>query len=459
MKSIVTDRTNYLPIGTAALLLLLTSVRGLADEFLSAIGFRGWTMFSPGDQFADLIKAALSYTFITGSLAETKQFATWPDFFKDYLLHNSYNTGLLTNLHAPPVSQIILLAAAVMIVAIGPMLTYLSFVAGYAGGAALVARFLATATKATAVDALACFFILILSYPALYMLDRGNFASGFTSLLICTYAISVRAGNARWLGWLCLALAIGMRPNTAIFLLIEFAGSQDLRSAILRLLCAILISIAVLAASYFIVNHFYPEFTISGFLRGLEIYGRMYIVGEWGDAWNSSLYGAVKNIRHRLTMEPYYSPPATILVTILGCSLFAPVLYLIVRRKFSVTELTFISAAFGALFTPVFGLYHMLEFAPVLLLIFADARDGQMASDKERWPILLATILVLCPVGGSVTNGILYAGVLIAGGTLVSYRAYRRNLNHCDDGSALHLAPIMPSTSVSKTVEPVRVNV
>src|SRR6202035_4683513 len=100
------------------------------------------------------------------------------------------------------------------------------------------------------------------------MLVGGNFASLFTSLLICTYAISVRAGNARWLGWLCLALAIGMRPNTAIFLLIEFAGSQDLRSAILRLLCAILISIAVLAASYFIVNHFYPEFTISGFLRG-----------------------------------------------------------------------------------------------------------------------------------------------------------------------------------------------
>ena len=99
--------------------------------------------------------------------------------FRYYLRMNYYHPNLLTNLHMPPVSTLIYLAADEnSFITTSPNATILVFFAIYGIGAALVARFLRNAAMTLSALAYACFFTLVFSYPALFMLLRGIYPRG-----------------------------------------------------------------------------------------------------------------------------------------------------------------------------------------------------------------------------------------------------------------------------------------
>ena len=115
--------------------------------------------------------------------------------------------------------------------------------------------------------------------------------------------------------WLCLGLAVNFRPNMAVFVLVELACASNIRDVLLHAVYPGLISIAISVCSYILANKVYPSYSIPVILHNLNIYNTLYLVQDMGDSFNSSLYGLLKNARHFLKMQPYYSPVVTLAVT------------------------------------------------------------------------------------------------------------------------------------------------
>ena len=415
------DSRNALPAGIILFLLALLSARSLIDELSYEIGLKHWSMFvAPEERFGDLLKAAMTY--ITRAMVDDAHFARWPDQFKAYLIYNENTGPLRYNLHLLPVANLLLMSGAKLILALGPTKTYLVFLVAYLACTTLIARFFAKSMAVSKLDAFAFAFVLFGSYPALFMLTRGNFNSGFTSLLLCSYVLTALSGKARWLGWIAFAVALNMRPNTAILAGIEFIASKNFRQAIVQICTVALLSLAVFGISYTYLNHIYPIYTIPHMLDGLRTYNALYFMKEGGDDFNLSIYAADKFVRHAWHIGPNFSNTAFYLFSALGAALILAALWLFTQKKLSRIEAVFLVLALCVLFTPVFTLYHLAEFAAVLPLILQQNRQDGFAWGGNVGLILTISLLVLSPLGGPRTNGVCCAILLLCATVLILRR-------------------------------------
>ena len=425
-RDALTARRNRTVLLLACFILWVPALRAYSDELLRQ--FR-WVpselFFGPRDIFGDVLKSGLSYHFIADAYVRSGQYLAWPPIYQSYLLHNPYNANL-SNLWSPPLTAMVLMATAWLTGIVGPGKAVGVLIALYGCGVAGVCVASRKWTRATDFDAVALALVLMLSYPAIFMLTRGNLASGYTTLGLCLYAFSLKAGRLRWLGWLGLGLAVNMRPNVAVFALMEFVAAHDMRRAILRVALAAATSILVLVVCHLVVASVYAEYSFSVFLDHLKLYNQSYLIGSEGDKWNNSLFGLTKDIRFALHYQDRYSPQLAQLVILLGAAIMAAILYLLARRKLTMLETVFLAAMFCANFTPVFGTYHLLEYVAVMGLLLSDLRDGRGLAVENRLPILVSTALVLCPLGGALTNGAIGAAQTLAAGLLLLARAFRR---------------------------------
>ena len=428
IRLLASDPKNFLPLGIIVFLLAMLALRSLIDELGYEIGFKSWSMFAdPKDRFADLLKAALTYKFITQPLIGTSGFAQWPDAFKSFLVSNPNTGPLLYNLHLLPSASLLLMSAAKLIVLIGITPTYFAFLFAYIACVLLVARFFRDAMGVSSLDAAAVAFALLVSYPVLFMLTRGNFNAGFTTLFLCFYAISALSGKARWAGWLAFALAITFRPNVAILAGIEFAAPENIKFAILRMMIPAVLSVALFALGFTAVHYLYPIYTIPNLLHGLQVYNTTYFLNDGGDDFNLSVYAADKFIRHIWHIGPYFSHTAFYVITLCGAAMIATTFWLLIQGKLARAELVFFAFAFCVMFTPVFTLYHMGEFAAVLLLLLQEHRRKGSFSTRNMWLILTASLLVMSPLGGPRTNGLVCSVFLLSSCVTILRRGMHRS--------------------------------
>ena len=423
---VITAPQNRIALLAASFILLALAARTEVDEVLLQFRMVPIDLFvGPRDVFADLLKSGFSYRFISDAYMRSGQYLAWPDVYKVYLLHNPYNGPALSNLWMPPLTAMILMVAAKMVGIVGPTKTVAIFFVLYGCGVSAICIGYRKLTRATSFDAVALALVLMLSYPAIFMLSRGNLPSGFTTLCLCFYSFSVVSRRLRWLGWLALGLAVNMRPNVAVFALIEFAAALDIRRAIPRVVLAAMASILVLGLCHLFVTSVYAEYSLSAFFAHLKVYNQIYVVDGGGDEWNSSLFSVVKEIRLFLNLASY-SAVWMQLVLLLGTVLMGAILFLLARRRLTILETAFLVAMFCSNFTPVFATYHLLEYAAVLGLVLADCRDGRGLAAPNRQLILVSTVLVLCPLGGALTNGAICAVQTLVAGLLLLARAFRR---------------------------------
>jgi hypothetical protein len=423
--------------------------------------------FQASDIFADSVKSALAQRAVTAPLLTDPKVLHWPALFRSYLFDNTYLTPGMSIYWEPPLAALQFMGVGRLIVLSSPWAALATEVAVYALGVASFAWLLTRLEALSACTAVLLAAPMCLSYPALVMLDRGNFHSGFASLCLAVYFCTAFTGRWRWLGVMALCYSINVRPNTAIVALVELVLARDFISAVRFPVVIAAISGEIFFCSLLIVHQIDTGYEFSSFVNGYDLYQKKYIIDGLGLAWNDSLYGAVQILRLMFGLTPAYSRVASGIVSAMGVVSLLGFVWLAAGGRLRRGEAFFAAAAFCALFTPVYGQYHILIFVGVLaVLALESVRRPNLqwawlgfvllavigcAADlvPNRISVLLlllgsvfiitrlrvedgddmiwvVSLLVLAPLGGQYANGVLVAALLAAAMLALYVRAVRR---------------------------------
>jgi hypothetical protein len=322
------------------------------------------------DIFGDSLKSGLAQTSISYRLLDEPAVRDWSPIFQRYLFENDYLKAGWSIQHSPPLSMLVLMSVAAMLLVVPPLGVVALLASLYAAGAAAVADRVQAAVGSRVKGLIIA--LIFVAFPSLVMLDRGNIHSGVTSLCVIFYAVGACLGRWKWSGLVALAVAVNLRPNVAVFALLELARSDRHLDAFARMAAAGALSLGLGAASFVIAHAIDPTYTPASFLAALDLYHANYIVGLNGLLWNSSLANLVRSLRHELGLEPLSDPAWTIFASVLGLAMIAAFAALAWLRRIPAPWFAFALAACCSLFTPVLAAYHLLVFvAPLLLLVIA----------------------------------------------------------------------------------------
>lgn len=121
-------------------------------------------------------------------------------------------------------------------------------------------------------DALFLVLATLISYPALFALDRGNIDI-WIGLLGAIFVLTQR--TKFWIvGLLFLSLAISLKGYPAVLLLLLVSERQYMR----MIFCSLLAFLISLITLYFLWDGF--DLNLTGFLSNLNSYYRMYVLGK-----------------------------------------------------------------------------------------------------------------------------------------------------------------------------------
>jgi hypothetical protein len=344
-------------------------IRSLSLGILPLFGLAGKPLFfASSDRFADCVKVALAQLSITMSLGDHVNIAQWPQLFQRYYFYNDYLELGATVQHLPPLSTLIFLGIAKLLFYISPVAIVGVMVSIYTAGSLILGHLI---ERLSGKKILAPSFMLIcLTYPSLFMIDRGNFHSGATSLLVIFYMFSAYYRRWRLLGWLALALAVNIRPNICIFGLLEFGRDRELPEVARSLAGLALMSLIIGASSLTIASQVDPTYSLRSFINSYAWYEANYVEGVHGLAWNLSLLNAPKLASVILGYANFYDSSLATGLTLLGGAFVLLFFGFYAARRVEFEQFAFVLAAACSIFTPVFGEYHALIFVgPLLLLI------------------------------------------------------------------------------------------
>lgn len=316
-----------------------------------------------GDRFADLIKVALSYRHIIGNISNTPEYLDWPQHYKNFFINNPYmglsglDTGSLTNLHLAPGGELISLMAAELLKAgVWPNGLLLIYFVAYAVLSSLFVLKIGELGAPKTAKFVSMIF-LFLSWPAIFAFDRGNYSSLFVTIFIALYIVYLRFSNihknALWYSLIFFALAVSIRPNTAIFFWLIFLSIPP-RLFINVCIKSLIVTGSVFLSVYLMAHMLYPDYSLRNFLKAYDIYKRIYEVGAAGDLYNNSIYFPLKYIGK-------YNVAKLVSYVVFFVGLLTSWAY---RNRNTVP--LFVLCLTTMLCTPVFADYHMLIFfAPI----------------------------------------------------------------------------------------------
>lgn len=376
-------------------------------------------LFNSKDRFADHTKAILSFP-----VRESVDPSNWPKLFKSYYYSNNYKgveglaTGEMTNVAGLPFRTFVALIWGQILKVIGPVAEFLLAGAVYIGLAIMVAMSVTRVLH----QRLAVFGLLTLSYPALMVLDRGNFDAGFAGICIIMFFVQLARGKDV-LSLIALALAINMRPNLAVLVIMVggFYWAEKLRMVKYGILLG-LATIGIFCASLLGANLIYPDYTLDNFLKGVAIYNQLYGLDNAGLAYGSSLVGGFKMLGYM--PNGIYAANYGALASLLALTWLAAMM-----RKVTFTECAYLSIIYALLFSHILADYHLIIFVvPVLLA----AATNNRLTDKGNWLLVLVTILLLAPKNTGFIEGnisyqvIINPALMLAAIAIILYNVGRR---------------------------------
>ena len=372
----------------AQLSLLFVLVLTLANALFNVVAFQlGWpqpyTIFlaRPDDNFADFFELLASYP--GGAAAHVRHGPGLHLILPlDPLDHSKLDAGgltPLTNLHMPPLSTVIALLTVQALRFVDAVTLFLLLCAGLlAYWIQIVRRFARTRGERLAWIALGA-----IAYPTLMTLSRGNLFAGLTGLLLIhALLLGLRRQSPIFVAIL-LALAVNIRPNAILFggPLLLFYWQTRWRFGIALTIAGFAIAGLTLLAAI----HFYPGYSLASFRSALAAYYRLYVIGFWGLAYGSSLFGALKIlIGYRPGLDG-----ATMLV-----ALVIALWGLLARAlgRLGDAAILFITAAAYVLGSNVIGDYHLGVFLIVPIAIALQPKAGP----QDR-VLILVSCLMLAP--------------------------------------------------------------
>lgn len=405
---------RYLPMAVLGLV-CLTYVNMLYCTLGYEFG-RGQMTFlaGPDDRFADVIKLSLSYRSVTQGLDETKNYQAWNPVYQHYYEYPDYGglqslaKGELTHFHHPPFSTLVFLLCGIFLVWTGsPPLLLLLFFSIYLVEVWAMIRIGISREKRTMPFVLGIWFFCLASYPALVIFGRGNYVNaGLTTIPITAFLLAAFTGRGRSVAALvALAIAVNIHPNAIIFL-VALPLAYGLRRAIKPVLQFTAIALAMFGASYFAAHALYPDYTLGTFLKGVSIYGKIYVAGGAGLRMGSSLYGLVRSLNHGLRLgisfaaeSKVFYAAAVVLLVAAGSAVWQDWIRPMSGAAHESTTneraersggmersehapaaiMAFFLVSFYCILSPVFADYHLLVFIAPLFLTMLEAdpwKDG-----------------------------------------------------------------------------------
>jgi hypothetical protein len=362
-------------------------------------------VFIPADLFADFFKVIFSFPH-EGAI-EIHQ-GKFHDLLKMYLSGNNpyggiqaVNSGNLSHFHMPPLSALFSLISAQLMVFIDPLHYY-----------GLILLFMLAAIfytfrslNCSRVNLFTFIAAFILSYPFIFAVTRGNVYSIISGITVISFLIlSYKYDKSRGIFMLfLLAIAINIKPNLIIFifaLLVNDGTKIIKKNLIFDIGIFLMFSAGIFATSLIFANILYPDYSLSNFLTGLKIYHSLYVIGNGGLAFGSSLFGALKFIFKS-------SPHLEIITTLICFCFFTFFTKLYLDRIITKVTYIYILCVIYTLGSPVFGDYHLIVFFAPLVLAFIATRNKLDANLPPTYKLVfISSILMLVPKNIFFMNGI-----------------------------------------------------
>jgi len=383
---------------TLKLIVLISGINSIYLSILNAFSFSNFLYPSNyifnSDLFADFIKVVVSYP-------GAKNLVLNPDFglvatFTDYIGNNPYKgidglgAGVLTHFHLPPFTTLVSLTSLYLMHFFPPQLVF------YFGLVLLVIALykLFGFVIESPIEKLIWGLCFILSYPFLFLLQRGNLFSGITTMLIIFFTFCILKNKKILLGLICMAVAINIRPNAVFFLPILLLSTNC--RWLIRLLGLFLLVTTIFVLSTFMAASIYQDYSLINFIKGLAIYHEGYIVGAAGDAYNSSFFSLLKMIfGYSWFIETIGSLSGFLIIVISVVSY--------INNRIDSTTLIFMLCVAYMCGSTTFADYHLLIFMLPILMIRLDQgrfNDSQKCTDSflyARLIIFWACIFILSP--------------------------------------------------------------
>jgi hypothetical protein len=347
-------------------------------------------LFYPQDEVddlhADLLASGLS--FPPYPALDT---STWPENCVRFYQHNHYQ-GLegvekhkITALGLPPLTIFLMLMVKQSIIHLGPQATTALFYAVVVLLVILTVRWFIT----DPIERSLALVTVIFSYPCLMILSRGNVGAAPTALLLIFFIALACGRRYPLLAALCLALACNFRPNAVLLTPLLFC--YGFRRGIVTGLASGALTLAIAVPFFFADVALYPGYSFAVFRHALAIYNQAYLFDGLGDAYNNSLYAAMKMVYQLCNGHPTVaSAIMTNLFATLLCGvliLYATVLYL--RGKLPNDRFAYVLTALYVLGTTVMGSYHLFVFFAFILMA---AKEGRKAT--PMLPFFAAIVLI-----------------------------------------------------------------
>jgi hypothetical protein len=233
---------------------------------------------------------------------------------------------------------------------------------------------------------LALWLVLILSYPMLYGLDRGNIGAIATSILVVgAFVIQAKYASLHGLATILLCLAIAVRPNYLFLLPLHVVIAAQCNGKRLRISSFLLpfaILLAVLLISLLLSMVALPGYSIGTFVLASQKSIDMYVL-ESGGMYSSSPLGLVVGMLRRFDPDEALSLVALPrkIFFYLGVLFSLLSWYACSKRILSASQSLNLCLSANVILNPVFATYHLsVFFSPLLMALVMHSNAG--ASDS-----------------------------------------------------------------------------
>jgi hypothetical protein len=238
------------------------------------------------------------------------------------------------------------------------------------------------------------FITSVFSYAVLIMMNRGHIFSAFTCLILIQILINCYLKKNFIQNFFLVILVFSAKPTTLCFALYIFnyniSFSKKFIYFFLLLILAPIFYILINEFNYFFLGNiwsFYNNFENTLKMHAQPIYYNLYIIGDEGLAFGSSLWGLVK-----ISLRSFsnFNPHIWIKITFLFCSLiFLIFTLLFFLKKINISVFAYTLVSYYILVSPVSADYHLIIFfAPLLLLL----KDYEISNSKDLYIVLILTI-------------------------------------------------------------------
>ena len=363
----------------ALTLLISTGLHAYFNTFMLSLGAGSpaWTSpFFSGDQFGDFIKLGLAYVKAGGQPIHETSVTQYKPMLSDYLTSNPYSgdqalaESALTYFHLPPLYQIIAKLSGLAMTRFDPVLLYLTIVLLLVGWVLILTRTTLGEGKLWVLLSI----IVVISYPSLFAIQRGNITAYLSSLLIMTSVAIAALNQSRWLySAMVLALAVSIRPNyilLACYIPIVILQNLTLRKRLHATLISIAFSILTYVFLMLTASWIVPGYSHETFRRAYSYYVQAYEFGSAGINFCSSPFRLIAYVMQ----EQYQLDSSTFLnllkmsMIVAGALVTAWGFWLGYTKNARPSKSLFIALLGSVISTPIFTDYHLLIFfAPILL--------------------------------------------------------------------------------------------